>query len=240
MLRFLPNALTLFNLFCGCAAIICVLSGLFVWAWWFFFAAGLADFFDGFAARWLSVSGPLGKQLDSLADMVSFGVFPGMALYALLVLGPDATPRPVLDGTLYWYALPAFLLPVFSGLRLAKFNLDERQHTDFVGLATPSATLFVVGMLLIYQYDSFGLRHWIGHPYVLYGTIILLSGLLVSEISMFSLKFTGRRDPKNTIRYIFAATAVVLLLFFREAAFTPIILFYIVLNLLFFNKANAS
>ena len=240
MLRFIPNALTLFNLFCGCGAIISVLSGQFITAWWFFFASGIADFFDGFAARWLSVSGPLGKELDSLADMVSFGVVPGVILYALFVLGPTGTPAPVLDGTIVWTALPVFLVSVFSGLRLAKFNLDERQTEDFIGLATPSSTLFVVGMMLIYQFDSFGWRSLVANPYVIYAVAIVLSGLLVSEIYMFSLKFKGGSDPRNTIRYIFAAIAALLFIFLREAAFTPLILIYIILNLLFFKKVTAS
>lgn len=222
-----PNIITLLNLFCGLIAILSLLNGQFNQAVIFVFLAGLADFADGMAARLLKVTSPMGKELDSLADMVSFGVVPGMMIFVLLNNGvamPDWKEFP-------WTATPAFLITLFSALRLAKFNLDTRQTENFIGLATPAATIFIVGLLLIYQNNSFGWGAFVTQPYFLYPVIIVISYLLISEIPMFSLKFKSLKWVGNQKRFIFALMSIILLVFFKEAALSIVIFLYIIMNL---------
>ncbi len=226
MKKHLPNAITLLNLFFGCCALACIFYGRFVPAFWLVSAAIFADYADGMVARLLKVQSGLGKELDSLADMVSFGVVPGAIYYVLLA--QDFYP----DGAsgLVYAALPGFLVAVFSGLRLAKFNLDTRQATGFIGLPTPSCTIFTIGLMLIYTFDSFGLGPLVASPVFLYACILALSYLLVSEIPMFSLKFKSFAWEGNEIRFIFGAIAAVLLFFTREAAFSIVILLYVLFS----------
>ena len=226
MKKNVPNAITLLNLFFGCCAVACLFYGQFVAAFWWVFAAVAADYADGMAARLLGVQSGLGKELDSLADMVSFGVVPGAVYYVLLArhFHPEGASGLVYEAT------PGFLVAVFSGLRLAKFNLDTRQATGFIGLPTPSSTIFTVGLMLIYAYDSFGLRPLVGHPVFLYGCALALSYLLVSEIPMFSLKFKSLAWKGNEIQFIFGAIALLLLFLTREASFSIVILLYILFS----------
>lgn len=229
MKKHIPNFITLINLFCGCCAIVNVLYGHFIPAFWFLLAGGIADYMDGMVARWLAVQSPVGKELDSMADMVSFGVVPGMILYILLV--KCAYPTGPLPNELVLSATPAFILSAFAGLRLANFNLDERQTDDFIGLATPSCTMFVTGLMLIYALDSFGLGHFVLQPIFLYAVIIALSFLLVAEIRMFSFKFKGLKWVGNEIRFIFAAVALLWIILFHEAAFSLIVFTYVLFAL---------
>ena len=243
MIKYIPNTITLINLFCGCAALVCVLYGYFNNAFWFLFVGGLADYLDGMVARMLKVNSPLGKELDSIADMVSFGVVPGAIIYMLLNAGfhyedikqgGQMMPpvRAALSMDLSWKALPAFLISMFAGLRLARFNLDTRQTEDFIGMATPTMTLFVVGLMLIFDHNSFGLRSIIINPIFLFAVILIFSYLMVSELRMFSFKFKGRSWEYNKIRFIFIGISVLLLIFLREAAFAAIVLAYILTVLL--------
>lgn len=236
--QYIPNTITLINLFCGCGALVCVLYGYFINAFWFLFVGGIADYLDGMVARWLNVHSELGKELDSLADMVSFGVVPGAILYMLLSsgfhynalkMGGEMMPpiRATLNLDLTWQALPAFIISLFACLRLGRFNLDTRQTEDFIGMATPTMTLFVVGLMLIFNYNSFGLRPVIVNPYFLFPVIGIFSYLMVSELRMFSFKFKGFQWEDNEIRIIFVAIAVLLLLLLREAAFSAVVLVYI-------------
>jgi len=233
-MKHLPNSITLFNLFCGCVALINVLDGAFLPAFWWLFAAGWADYADGLVARLLGIDSPMGKELDSLADMVSFGVVPGAIFYKLLAFYfGDASGQAVV-----YPAMFGFVLPVFSCLRLAKFNLDPRQTEGFIGLPTPSSTIFTVGLMLMYHFDSFGWRSVVGHPYFLVPTILILSYLLVAELPMFSFKFKRFAWKGNEIRFIFVGMALLSLLFLREAAFSFIILLYVLIALgqLLFSK----
>lgn len=227
MKHHLPNAITLLNLFLGCCALACVFYGQFVAVFWWVFAAIMADYADGMVARLLGVQSSLGKELDSLADMVSFGVVPGAVYYTLLAnhFYPEGASGLVYEAT------PGFLVAVFSGLRLAKFNLDTRQATGFIGLPTPSSTVFTMGVMLIYTFDSFGLRSLVSAPAFLYGCVLALSYLLVSEIPMFSLKFKSFAWKGNEIKFIFAAIALVLLFFIREASFSIVILLYVLFSI---------
>ncbi len=222
----IPNAITLANLFFGCCAILSILYGHYVQAFWWVFASVVADYADGLVARMLGVHSELGKELDSIADTVSFGVVPGMIYYSLLcvALGVEDT------GMLQYAALPAFLVPAFSGLRLAKFNLDTRQTDGFIGLPTPSSTMFTVGLMLMYALDSYGLADWIVSPALLYICILLQSYLLVAEIPMFALKFKSFSWSGNEIKFTFAAIALLLLIFTQEVAFSAVVLLYVLFS----------
>lgn len=226
MKQHIPNTITLINLFFGCCALACLFYGQFAAAFWWTFAAVAADYADGMAARLLGVQSGLGKELDSLADMVSFGVVPGTVYYMLLsnYFYPEGA------GGLVYEAAPGFLVAVFSGLRLAKFNLDTRQAEGFIGLPTPSCTVFTIGLALIYTFNSFGLRPLVGHPVFLYTCVAALSFLLVSEVPMFSLKFKAFTWKGNETRFIFAAIALAMLFLTWEASFSIVILLYILFS----------
>jgi len=223
MRKHIPNTITLINLFCGCCALVNVLNGYFIPAFFFLFVAGLADYGDGMIARILKVNSPLGKELDSLADMVSFGVVPGAILYTLLVKAQDGA----IDAGHIWFAAPGFILSLFACLRLAKFNLDTRQSENFIGLNTPAATIFVSGMMLIYEMDTLGLRDFILQPWLLYGVTALLSFLLVAEIPMISFKFKGLQWKGNEPRFLFLLLGIVLLIFVKELTFSLFVLIYV-------------
>lgn len=236
MKAWIPNSITLLNLFCGCAAVINLLNLQFIPAFWFLFAAGLFDFVDGLAARLLKVSSEHGKELDSLADMVSFGVVPGVIYYVFLWLRSSNADlsMAIQQGYLVdwqWAAAPGLIVTLFSALRLAKFNLDERQTDDFIGLATPSSTLYAVGLMLIFATNPFDWGQYILSPWVIYPSIVLMSFLLVSEIPMFSFKLKHFGWAGNGKRFIFAAVAVLLLVFLQQAAFPFIVLSYLIINL---------
>lgn len=222
MRKHIPNIITLINLFCGCCALISVLDHQFILAFFLLFVAGMADYSDGMIARILKVNSPLGKELDSLADMVSFGVVPGAILYTLLIQALQLEA----DG-LQWIAVPGFIISLFACLRLAKFNLDTRQSEDFIGLNTPAATVFVTGLMLICEMDTLGLRDFILQPWLLYSVTILLSILLIAEIPMISFKFKGLQWKGNEPRIIFMVLGILLLVLFKELAFTLLVLIYI-------------
>ncbi len=230
MKKNLPNFITLLNLFFGCCAIASVLYGQFVQAFWFSFASGAADYLDGACARALKVKSPLGEQLDSLADMVSFGVAPGAVVYMLLVksfAGQEGLPIQ-----LTLAASPAFLITLFAAIRLAIFNIDTRQTENFIGMPTPSCAIYTFGLLLIYHYDSLGLGDLVTNPVFLYLNIPVLCWLMVAGLPMFSLKFKNLAWEGNEIRFIFAAFAVGLLVLLREAAFPFIIIGHVLFSLI--------
>ena len=242
MKKHIPNFLTICNLLCGCFAILFSNAPLGLG---FIVLAAVFDFLDGFAARLLNAYSPIGKELDSLADMVSFGIAPGFMLWHCFKELFDYQ----FDGQIYttYFACIAFAIPVFSAIRLAKFNVDTRQSENFLGLATPANALFWAGFanmdILIMRKDflRIGFNNVNDDLYLttnlLYPTIILLvimcvmCALMLSEIPMFSLKFKNFSFKKNIIRYGFLFGSVVLLIVFRWSALPVIILFYILLSL---------
>ncbi len=236
MKKNIPNFITLLNLFFGCCAIASVLYGQFVQAFWFSFASGVADYLDGACARMLKVKSPLGQQLDSLADMVSFGVAPGAVIYMLLVKGLAGSD--VLPIQLTLAASPAFLITLFAAIRLANFNIDTRQTENFIGMPTPSCAIYTVGLLLVYHFDSFGFAKLVSNPVFLYLNIPVLCWLMVAGLPMFSLKFKNLAWEGNEIRFIFAAFAVGALVLLREAAFPIIIIGHVLFSL--FNHLKVS
>lgn len=227
MKKHIPNAITLANLLAGCIAVVCLLYQDYSAAILLLLAGGIADFADGFAARLLKVQSAIGRELDSLADMVSFGLAPGLILYMMLHNGSNADIMEV-----YLPGLPAFLLTGASALRLAKFNIDSRQTNQFLGLPTPAATLLVVGLLLWYQHDLWGSRMWLSQPAIIYVLVAVISWLLLSELPMFSFKFKKAGWQGNEIRIIFAAAALLSLLLAGALALAPLMLGYILLNVI--------
>lgn len=228
MLKSLPHIITLSNLFFGCCALLATFHQQYVPVFFLLLMAGLADYGDGLVARWLNVKSDLGKELDSLADMISFGLVPGTILYQLLKHGFN---RSTAD-EIVWAAVPAFLITLASAFRLAKFNLDTRQTDSFIGLNTPSSTMFTVGLMLIYNYNSYGLADWIVQPVVLYAVILLLSYLLISELPMFSFKFKHFKWAGNEARFIFLGLSLILLPILKEVTFAVMIILYVLFSLL--------
>lgn len=217
MIRHLPNFLTCCNLICGCLGIVFLLENRGVPAAYFVWAAGLFDYFDGFVARLLKVSSPIGKELDSLADVVSFGVLPALVMYKLI--GEHSTSE----------VLPyiGFTIAAFSALRLAIFNIDETQTDSFKGLNTPANTLFITSLPLLPP----AMGEWLYQPWLLVGITLVFSLLLVSRIEIFALKFKNFTWADNKIRFTFLLLAVLLLALFQITAIPFIILLYIGLSL---------
>nr|WP_121271447.1 CDP-diacylglycerol--serine O-phosphatidyltransferase [Pedobacter schmidteae] len=223
MKKHIPNAITCANLFSGCIGIVYAFNGALETAAYFVLLSGIFDFFDGFVARLLHVKSAIGKELDSLADVVSFGFLPGVVMFQLLSASNYSSP---------YLPYLGFIITVFSALRLAKFNIDTRQTEDFIGLNTPMNTLFVVSLPFI-QKDY---PEWIGSAPLLIGLIVLLSWLLVSEIKIFSLKFSSTSWAQNKIKYIFLILSVFLVAFLKFAAVPLVLVLYIGLSLIHFRQ----
>lgn len=227
--KFIPNTITCMNLTSGCFATTMALQGNLKAAIIWIILAALFDFTDGLAARLLKAYSPLGKELDSLSDIVSFGVAPGMSLYVLLT-----TAVGTLGWSNSWLPYLAFVIPVFSGLRLAKFNIDERQTTSFIGMPVPAHAL-LWGSL------SYVLQSFIANDalYILIACLIasmLTSYLLVSEVPMFSMKVKSLKWKGNEVRYILICSGIAFIALFGFLGIAGTILLYIILSL--FNKQH--
>lgn len=227
----IPNFITLGNLFCGCCALLWVLAGRPDVALWFTLGSFACDTADGLAARRLGVSSPIGIQLDSLADVVSFGVVPGAMLYNLLshALGCGTALAP--GGAAFWVcsgALSAFILSMAAAYRLGKFNVDTRQTSYFLGLSTPACTVFVLGLALTAFYDRFGIGTWLtAHSWAIYALTVLLSWLMVAEIPLAGMKIKGFGWRGNEALISMLLLFVGLLFLIKELAFCVIIVVYI-------------
>ena len=224
--KYIPNTITCCNLLSGCVASVYAFLGVYPLAFTFIIAGAVFDFFDGLSARALKVSSPIGKELDSLADVITFGFAPATMVFSWLRECADA----YLD-MLIAFAMPfvAFLLVAFSALRLAKFNVDERQTSSFVGLPTPANALFW-GALVIGSHDAI-----VEQPYgwvLVLGLVLLFSWLLVAEIPMFSLKFKNLSWKCNRIVYIFLLVSLVLLIVLGLNGLSAVIGWYIILSIL--------
>ena len=201
MKRHIPNMITCCNLLCGCVAVWLATRGAFAYAFLFILAGVLFDFFDGFAARKLGVSGPLGIQMDSLADDITFGLAPSMMLFCYLL--------PLIG----WWSLIALLMAAFSALRLGKFNIDERQKTSFIGLPTPANALFWGGITSMPYSMTTPMGHTDFIPWMLLAVSLVSCYLLVSELPMLSFKFHNLTWRDNSSRYICLAGCAVILVF---------------------------
>jgi CDP-diacylglycerol---serine O-phosphatidyltransferase len=237
MKKHIPNFITCLNLFTGCVAIYIAFQGNLVFAAYLVGVAAIFDFLDGMIARLLHAYSEIGKQLDSLADMVSFGVLPGVIMFQLMRKSAMADPNTSLyEAELFPFS--AFIIIIFSALRLAKFNIDTRQTTLFIGLPTPANTLFVASLPLILASDQFNLSQYFMNQYVLLGLTLLLSYLLVAEIPLFALKFKNLAWKDNATRFIFLLIAIPLLFLLKFAAVPVIIVLYVLLSFFAQPKQN--
>jgi len=226
-----PNFITVLNLCCGCAAIVAIFNSQVQQAGVFILAAMVLDFLDGTLARVLKAWSELGKQLDSLADMVSFGLVPGLILYSLYLKGNAFTSfHDPFTEVGAWYM---FIVTVFSALRLAKFNIDKRQSTYFIGLPTPANTLLVLSLAFIVEYNELGLGNLILNPWFLIAFASISSVLLVAEIPLISLKVNSSALRANIPAILLVTASVILFILFRFAAPPLIIILYLILSLLF-------
>ncbi len=221
-------------MFCGCVAILAFLSNDYISGIILVLVSAIFDFLDGFVARLLDVQSELGKQLDSLADMISFGFVPGIILF-LALKGPLNSNNEYISETINQSYLPlfGFIITVFSGLRLAKFNMDSRQSLSFLGLPTPANTLFFLTLPLIWineNPEDWTYNLTFNKP-ILIGLIILFSYLLISEIPLLSLKFKGFGVKENLYRYILLILSLIAVLILKHLSIPAILIIYVIISL---------
>jgi len=228
----IPNTITCGNLVSGCLSILFVASGMPVKAAIMIFVAGLFDFLDGFAARMLHAHSPIGADLDSLSDVVSFGVAPGFIMYWLMSHAQH--PEIMLFG-LDLSTCIAFLLPVFSAIRLAKFNIDDTQKTSFRGIPAPGMAIFIASLPLalsqIGHLTDGALGYW-----VCLGITIIFSLMMVSNFRFFSFKMKSAKWKGNEVRWIFLIIALVSFVIFRFLALPFVMVVYVLLSVCFADK----
>lgn len=251
----LPNLFTLLNLIFGCIAIVCILQTgetivlldrygatqvyLPEKIWMgslFIFGAAVIDFLDGFLARAMKAQSAMGEQLDSLSDVVSFGIAPGMILYQLLRIG-YAQEAGGLDVSL-WALLPAFLFSAAVAWRLAKFNISTNQTDSFRGVPSPAAGLVVASFPLIIFYQYFNLQTLFINPWLLYAVILLLAFLMLSNRRFLALKFKSYSLADNRLNYLLLVIAVLAIVFLKWLA-VPVI-FFAYLAVSFFTREPSS
>ncbi len=247
MIKQIPNIITSLNLLCGTVAILFAVSGDLITASVFVFFGIFFDFFDGLAARLLNAHSEVGLQLDSLADMVTSGVAPGIVMLQLL---SQATTGAYLDiGALFsesawntsvfdYIPFIGLLITVASAYRLAKFNVDTRQTTSFIGLPTPANTLLILSLPLILHFQNTpALESIILNQWMLLGLTFLSCILLNAELPLFALKFKTWDLKSNAVRYLFLLACIVLLVLLKFVAIPAIILLYILISLFWKDQA---
>jgi CDP-diacylglycerol--serine O-phosphatidyltransferase len=247
--KHIPNAITCCNLLCGCLAIVQAFEGNLVYSAYLVGLAAIFDFFDGFAARLLRVASPIGKDLDSLADMVTFGVVPGIILFQIVrgALYLDKEGFAIFENLRFFIYIP-FLITIFSAIRLAKFNNDNRQTDSFIGVPTPAVAIIVCSLPLITNWNSqfsFVEYHRFEsflNPYYLCVLSIVLSFLLVAELPLFALKFRNFSWRGNRIRYTFLGLSLILLITLQFIGIPLVILLYILIRVItnFYLKRRVS
>lgn len=231
-IRHIPNTITLLNLLCGVLSIVFFAGNQLDMAAYMVFLAAVFDFFDGFSARLLKAYSPLGAQLDSLADVVSFGVAPSLILFTLIRIS-HGLPH-VMAGDVNLLPFVALIVPLFTALRLAKFNIDDRQTDSFIGLPSPASGLLLASLALIREqlYESQSLLYMVLTNSYFYLTMaILMSLLMVSELPLFGLKFKSFRLKGNEVRFFFLLSALAMVLAMQFLAVPFIILLYLLLSL---------
>lgn len=227
MKKHIPNTLTCCNLICGCLSVMSALKGNLEAAALWIIVSSFFDFLDGMAARLLHVSSPIGKELDSLADMVSFGLAPAMIVYTWMTRCLYELPSNQINAFVEMLPLAALIVPVLSAVRLAKFNLDERQTSNFIGLPTPANALFL-------SFIPFAADKMVplNNFWVVWVLTILLALLLNSNITMLSLKFKDFKFKGiNIARYLLLLIGLILVLIFKLGAFPIIILAYLLVSI---------
>ncbi len=236
----IPNFITLLNLFCGCLAIVAAFKTDLIIASFLVFAGAIFDYLDGTAARLLKAKSEIGKELDSLADVVTFGVVPSIIAFQLLNI--YSKDYPFFLNNNYLLFVP-FLIALFSAIRLAKFNIDDRQTISFLGLPTPANAIFWASFPIIIYFqnstsfeslDFFNvfLADVFKNPYFILSFSLIMSVLLVIELPLFSLKFIDFKWKNNKIRFVFLASCLLLLLLLSINALPLIIMIYIVFSII--------
>lgn len=237
MKKHIPNIITLSNLVCGTLAVWQALQGNLICAALFIFLGAFFDFFDGMTARLLHVQSAIGKELDSLSDVVTFGVAPGFIVFSLL---ESVTSQME---TMGWLKFVALLMPALSSYRLAKFNLDERQTSSFIGLPTPANAMVWAAygiilsvsdpsrLLLFSWFDGGSLAELMSNPWFIGVLSVAMSISLVLEVPLFALKFKNFSWADNKVRYLFLGIDLLLLLFLGVYAVLVIIFFYVLLSI---------
>ena len=235
MTKHIPNIITGLNIFSGCMAVTFALFGMPVYAAMFIVLSAIFDFCDGLSARLLKAYSEMGKELDSLADLISFGFAPAAIAYNMLaeIFGVNISGVILLEINAFVLLIP-FIMVVFSGFRLAKFNIDTRQTVSFLGLPTPANAIFWASFPVIKEFSG---QQWLVdllyHPVFIITGLLVFSFLLVSEIPMFSFKVKTLRFSENLARYIFLLSLLALLAIVGLSAIMFIIPLYVVISLLF-------
>ena len=225
--RHIPNIITLLNLFCGCIALVFASKLNFEMAFYFVSLGIFLDFFDGFFARLFNVAGPLGLQLDSLADMVTSGVVPGFVMFCLLkeAQNPEAASELI--------PFLGFIITLGSCYRLANFNIDTRQTDSFIGLPTPANTLFIISLPLVIKYsDSMVIFDILTNQWILLVITLFSAYILNAEIPLFSLKIKDFTFKKNALQIVFLSLCVLLLVFLQYLAIPLVIISYVLLSVI--------
>ena len=248
--KHIPNAITCCNLLCGCLAIVQAFEGNLVYAAYLVGAGAIFDFFDGFAARMLKVSSPIGKDLDSLTDMVTFGVVPGAILFymiKIIFLIDHNFNHDEITISMKLYQYIGFIVTVFSAIRLAKFNNDTRQTDSFIGVPTPAVAIFICSLAIIFSrlyipnyevdtcHEDYELIKFFGfvfNPIFISILTLVLSFLLISELPLFALKFKHFKWKDNEIRFVFLGLSLVMLITLQFVGIPLIIIMYILLSVI--------
>ncbi|NQT76844.1 MAG: CDP-diacylglycerol--serine O-phosphatidyltransferase [Bacteroidetes bacterium] len=241
MKKHLPNFITVLNLLSGCMALLAVFNDNLVQASWWVILAAIFDLLDGLIARLFNAVSDIGKQLDSLADVVSFGVAPAFILFNMI--NTSAALVVPGHGDLHFLSYAAFLIPVFAAIRLAKFNIDTDQTYNFKGLPTPAVALFILSLPIIMNCDLVvipWLNSMIASPWVLAGLAVVLSALMLSPLPLFSLKFRSIYWKYNRARFILIVFSLILFFLIRFASVPFIMLAYIILSLLKLNEEEGT
>lgn len=225
--KHIPNLITLLNLLCGCIAIVFVINEQLDMAFYYVCFGIFLDFFDGFFARLFKVSSPLGLQLDSLADMVTSGVVPGLVMVILMTKASTSFSL----NTHILMSILGFIITLGSCYRLANFNIDTRQTDSFIGLPTPANALFILSLPLVLKYsDSLVLLEILSNYWVLLGITLFSAYILNAEIPLFSLKIKDFTFKKNALQIVFLTLGVLLLVFFQYLAIPLVIVTYVLLS----------
>lgn len=243
--RYLPDLLTLGNLFSGFLGIVSVIFRDLAFAGTMVFIAALFDLLDGWTARVMGQSSPLGKQLDSLADLVSFGVLPGLIVHILLIKTHQNWIYALYLGDIPLFSLLPFIIPAAGAIRLARYNLREKETVNFRGLPIPAAGILLASLplilesdLLIFQYQTIYLSPWVLNSFVLTALVVVVSWLMITRIPVFALKFDNYSWNKNRLKYTFLAFSLLLFVLISFAAIPVIIFIYLMLSITFKNKIH--
>ena len=228
--KHIPNTITCCNLLSGCVSILLLCHNHVLGASAMIFVAAIFDFFDGFAARLLNAKSPIGGELDSLSDVVSFGVAPSFIIAMLL----SKTGISWMVADVNAFPMLAFILAAFAAVRLAKFNIDTRQSSSFIGLPVPAVGLFIASLpLMLAQISTDStLYNFVVNPYFLLATVAIFSWLMISEVPFFSFKIKNLRFKENILRYFVVIFAIVAVIILKLVALPFVFLFYILLSVI--------